>query len=85
MSINNNIKFLEKLKQGFKKTETWNKYGSKIAIQPENNNLDYIFHPTFRNINRLFVLTFKASDEDPTRDSFNKIYISLVGIEILRC
>ena len=29
----------------------------------------------FRNINRLFVLSFKNGNEDPARDSFDKYYI----------
>ena len=42
LSINNNIKFLENLKQRFKRTISWNKYRSKITTQPKNNNLDYM-------------------------------------------
>ena len=56
LSINDNIKFLENIKQGFKRTISWNKYRSEITTYPKNNNLDYLIDPTFRNINRLFVL-----------------------------
>ena len=56
LSINDNIKFLENIKQGFKRTISWNNYRSEITAQPKNNNLDYLIDPTFRNINRLFVL-----------------------------
>ena len=62
LSINKNIKFLEQLKQGFRRTVSWNKYRSDITTQPNNNNLDYIIDATFKNINRLFVLLFKSSD-----------------------
>ena len=31
LSINANIKFLENIKQGFKKTISWNKYRSEIT------------------------------------------------------
>ena len=34
--------------------------------------------PTFRNINRLFVLSFKNGDNDPTRDSFDEYQIPLL-------
>ena len=37
--------------------------------------------PTLRNINRLFVFSFKNSDNDPKRSSFDKYYIPLVGIK----
>ena len=72
LSIDNNIKFLENIKQGFKRTISWNKYRSEITTQPKNNNLDYLIDPTFRNINRLFVLSFKNGNDDPKRDSFDK-------------
>ena len=42
LSINNNIKFLENIKQGFKRTISWNKYRSEITTQTKNNNLDYL-------------------------------------------
>ena len=71
LSINNNIKFLEKIKQGFKRIVPWNKYRSEKVTQPKNN-LDYMIDPTFRNINMLFVLSFKNGDNDPTRDSFDE-------------
>ena len=31
LSMNDNIKFLENMKQGFKKTISWNKYRSEIT------------------------------------------------------
>ena len=81
LSINDNIKYLENIKQGFKRTISWNRYISEITAQPKNNNLDYLIDPTFRNINRLFVLSFKNSDNDPTRRSFDKYCMSLVEIK----
>ena len=33
LSINNNIKFLENIKQGFKRTISWNKFRSEISTQ----------------------------------------------------
>ena len=48
--INKNIKFLEKMKQGFKATIYWNKYKSEIKTQLRNNNFDYVVDPKFRNI-----------------------------------
>ena len=50
------MKFLENVKQVFKRTISWNKYRSEITTQPKNNNLDYLTDPTLRNVNRLFVL-----------------------------
>ena len=35
LSSNDNIKFLEKIKQDFKRTISWNKYRSEITTQPK--------------------------------------------------
>ena len=56
LSINSNMKYLENIQQGFKKTICWRKYRSKITTQRRNNDLDYLIDLTFRNINRLFLL-----------------------------
>ena len=69
------------MKQGFKRTLFWNKYRSEITTQPKNNNLDYMIDPTFKNFNRLFVLSFKNDDTDAARDSFDTCYMSLAEIE----
>ena len=81
LSKNDTIKFLENIKQGFKRTISWIKYRSEITTQTKNNNLDYLIDPPFRNINRLFVLSFKNGNDDPTRDSFGKHYMPLVEIK----
>ena len=52
LSINNNIKLLENIKQGFKRTISWNKYRSEI-IQPKNNKIDYLIDPLIGNFNYL--------------------------------
>ena len=78
LSINDNIKFLENLKQGFERAISWNKYRSEITTQTKCNNLDYLIDPTFRNNNRLFVLSFKNGNSEPTRDSFEKYYMPLI-------
>ena len=49
----NDIKFLENIKQGFKRTFSGNKYRSEITTQSKNN-LDYLINSTIRNINRLY-------------------------------
>ena len=75
LSINDNIKFLENIKQGFQTTVSWNKYRSEITTRPKSHNLDYLIDPAFRNINRMFVLSFKNVN---MRDSFHKYYMPLV-------
>ena len=80
LSKENDIKLLEKLKSGFKRTIKWNKYRSQMTTQPQNNNLNYLIDPTFANVNRLFVLPFQiiAGENDTTkyyRDSFSHYYV----------
>ena len=56
-SKENDIKLLEQLKSGFKRTIKWNKYRYQMTIQPQNNNLNYLIDPTFTNsIDYLFCL-----------------------------
>ena len=46
-----------------------------MSIQNNNNNLNYLTDPTFTNVNRLFVLSYKRIEEDNVikdhRDSFS--------------
>ena len=53
LSKENDIKLLEKLKSGFKRTIKWNKYRSQMSAQSKNNNLNYLIDPTFTNVNRI--------------------------------
>ena len=39
LSKENDMKLLEQLKTGFKRTIKWNKYRSQMTIQPQNRNL----------------------------------------------
>ena len=50
LSKENDIKLLEQLKSGFKRTIKWNKYRSQMTIQNYNNNLNYLIDPTFTNV-----------------------------------
>ena len=63
-----------------------NNFLEKIYIwnttQLQNNNLDYMIDPTFRNINRLFALLFNNGDDDPRRNSFGKYYMPLVETKV---
>ena len=52
-----------------------------MTIEHKNNNLDYVLHPTFRSINRLFVLSCKNGNDDNTRDYCDKYFVSLVEIK----
>ena len=69
LSTKDDNNFLEQLKSGFKRTIKWNKYRSQMTIQPQNNNLNYLTHPTFTNVNRLFALSFLRNNNTDSRHS----------------
>ena len=75
LSKENDIKLLEQLKTGFKRTIKWNKYRSQMTIQPQNNNLNYLIDPTFTKVNRLFVLSFPRNNNTDSRYSFSNNYV----------
>ena len=55
LSAQDNVKLLQQLKSWFKRTINWNKYQSKITTQISPNwYLDYLIHPSFQGVNRLF-------------------------------
>ena len=58
LSTQDNAKLLPQLKNGFKRTITWNKYLAKPELLPQNANLNHLIEPSFQGANRLFVLAF---------------------------
>ena len=78
LSKENDIKLLEQLKSGFKRTIKWNKYRSEMNKQSKTNNLNYLIDPTFMKVNNLFILSFKNEDD---RTSISKYYTPKVEIK----
>ena len=52
-----------------------------MTIQPQNNSLNYLIDTTFKNINRLFVLSFARTDAGDKRDSFSHYYVPNIRIK----
>ena len=67
LSTQENTKFLQQLKSGFKRIINWNKYLSKPELLAQNPNLNHLVEPSFQGVNRLFVLPF-GNDDDRTSD-----------------
>ena len=78
LSAENDNKLLELLKSGFRRSIKWNKYMSQMSNQNKNNSLNYLIDTTFRNVNRLFVLSFENEDD---RTSYYKYYLPSVEIK----
>ena len=56
LSTQDNTKLLQQLNSGFKKIINWNKYQSKVTVQKQKQNLNYLIDLSFQGVNRLFVL-----------------------------
>ena len=78
LSTQENTKFLQQLKSGFKRVINWNKYLSKPELLARNPNLNHLIEPSFQRVNRLFVLAFE-NDDDRTSD--DEYYLSAVEIK----
>ena len=78
LSTQENTKFLQQLKLGFKRVINWNKYLSKPELLAQNKNLNHLIEPSFQGVNRLFVLAFE-NDDDRTSDE--KYYLPTIEIK----
>ena len=78
LSTQENTKFLQQLKSGFKRVINWNKYLSKPELLRRNPNLNNLVEPSFQGVNRLFVLAFQ-NDDDRTSD--HRYYLPTVEIK----
>ena len=78
LSTQENTKFLQQLKSGFKRVINWNKYLSKPELLAQNPNLNHLVEPSFQGINRLFVLAFENDDD---RASYDQYYLPTVKIK----
>ena len=78
LSTQENTKFLQQIKSGFKRVINWNKYLSKPELFAQNPNLNHLVEPSFQGINRLFVLAF---ENDNHRRSDERYYLPTVKIK----
>ena len=78
LSTQENTKFLQQLKSGFKRVINWNKYLSKPELLAQNPNLNHLIEPSFQGVNRLFVLAFENDDH---RTSDDRYYLPTVEIK----
>ena len=78
LSTQENTKFFQQLKSGFKRVINWNKYLSKPELLAQNPNLNHLVEPSFQGVNRLFVLAFE-NDDDRTSD--DEYYLPTVEVK----
>ena len=78
LSTQENTKFLQQLKSGFKRVINWNKYLSKPELLAQNPNFNHLVESSFQGVNRLFVLAFENDDH---RTSNNQYYLPTIEIK----
>ena len=78
LSTQENTKFLQQLKSGFKRVINWNRYLSKPELLAQNPNLNHLIEPSFQGVNKLFVLTFENDDDRTSNDEY---YLPTVEIK----
>ena len=78
LSTKDNANLLQQLKSDFKRTINWNKYQSKVTVQPSNPYLDDLTDSSFQGVNRFFVLLF---ENNTNRTLHTKYYLPTVEIK----
>ena len=78
LSTQENTKLLQQLKSGFKRVINRNKYLSKPELLAQNPNLNYLVEPSFKEVNRFFVLAF---ENDNDRINTDRYYLPTVQIK----
>ena len=78
LSTQENSKFFQQVKSGFKRIINWNKYLSKLELLAQNPNLNHLVEPSFQGVNRLFLLAF---ENDDNRTSDELYYLPNVEIK----
>ena len=83
LSIQENTKFLQQLKSGFKRVINWNKYLSKPQLLEQNPNLNHLVEPSFQGVKRLFVLAFENDNYRSSARRYNLPTVELKYYNIM--
>ena len=58
LSTKDNVKPLQKLKSGFRRTINWHRYQLKVSTEVQNQYLDFLINSSFQEIIMFFVFSF---------------------------
>ena len=83
LSTQENTKFFQQLKSGFKRVINWNKYLSKSELLAQNPNLNHLVEPSFQGVNRLFVLAFENDDHRISTRRYNLPTVEIKDYNIM--
>ena len=71
LSTQDNPKLLQQLNSRLKCTINWYHYYSKTEpLNAPNSSLDFLIDPSFRGVNKIFVLPFNANDSRIRRSRY---------------
>ena len=83
LSAQENTKFLQQLKSGFKRVINWNKYLSKPELLAQNPNLNHLVEPSFQEVNRLFVSAFENDNHRSSTRRYNLPTVEIKDYNIM--
>ena len=83
LSTQENTKFLQQLKSGFKRIIHWNKYLLKSELLAQNPNLNHLVEPSFQGVNRLFVLAFENDNHRSSARRYNLPTVEIKDYNIM--
>ena len=86
LSKEDNKDFIEQQNKGFQRSIYWNEYKTKEIIENVDaknpaNIVRYInLDPSFQGVNRLFVMAYNRTNNQPTRDGRQKYYLPRIDL-----
>ena len=83
LSTQENTKFLQQLKSGFKRVINWNKYLSKPELLAQNPNLNHLVELSFQGVYRLFVLAFQNDNYKSSTRRYNLPTVEIKDYNIM--
>ena len=83
LSTQENTKFLQQLKSGFKRIIHRNKYLLKSELLAQNPNLNHLVEPSFQGVNRLFVLAFENDNHRSSARRYNLPTVEIKDYNIM--
>ena len=83
LSKEDNKDFIEQQNKGFQRSIYWNEYKTKeINENADDNVFKYInLDPSFKGVNKLFVMEYSRANNQPTRNGQQKYYLPRIDLE----
>ena len=83
LSTQENTKFPQQLKSGFKSVINWDKYLSKPELLAQNPNLNHLIEPRLQGVNRHFVLAFETDNHRSSTRRYNLPTVEIKDYNIM--